>query len=494
MKTLSFPKITTALKAKERAKIIFRYALIDDEEGTDHKKEIDDLRSVIPSSQIKEHNFYVELFRFVNMLDFDLQTAYLRLKIIEAKMSHLDFLLNLDTAVEYLGSLSCFLPRFMTRKQYDDLFVKHKQDELSAVFSITQLARHEAIARLKKEGWLKENEYLNDVEERIERYIGRTETKLIDEEVAAIKNALEHWQRLKDREAVFASVYSSYEQYIGLNDDQLREKIKTSGKILFPSQEEISRWQQTVKEEKEKIENLVKEGKLIAQPVGDKTGWYSCPSDKGLPGITALSWYQYQGKLDNSFNEILEKKDDLMDMHEGNIAIPISPWENKQDDCPAEDTRKMIFKLIDDLRIVEKKEEAGSSYLELKPNIKEVILILIKEIYELYARIISYVAAITHLEERFFDGQYLISRKKWFGDAEKETAGEIAKDHNEAMARLIKHYNRFNSDNQEITFPNQEEYFITLPEQTDEKIYKQVVFGLISDAIEKSGFNPHYEG
>jgi hypothetical protein len=113
---------------------------------------------------------------------------------------------------------------------------------------------------------------------------------------------------------------------------------------------------------------------------------------------------------------------------------------------------------------------------------KRVAEILV-DIKSLYSRLLGYIDGIKSLENRFFDGEYVISRKTWFAKFALEKYEEIQKDY-VAVTDLIQFRRAINDEDEEYA-----DSLKSNPEM-DQKSSDLIQEKLIQWAINDSGYKP----
>ncbi|MFC1790328.1 hypothetical protein ACFLZP_02490 [Patescibacteria group bacterium] len=490
MKNFKLSSLAPNLTAKERAKMLAAYALKQEEEDKDYSKELEDLNSYIPNHQIPEHNFYINILKSMVYVYADLQTAYLHLELAGKQLVITDNFLMLDIIVDNLCWQMRHTPQIATRHQFDQWFEEIREKELSAVFSLEQLAKHEALKRLKQEGSFDKKEDIVSIEEELEENANKTAEQMLENHVASTQKGIKKYQLLKRRKSPLASVYEDYKPSIGLTVDQLKGKLKEKYDYQPPNPERVSKWQQAVTEEKNKLEQLVQKGVLIEGVVGSEIGWYGTIKDKGQKGITAQSWYDYEGKQDKSLNEFLSDKDKVVEFHKGPLAVEISPYSDKEK-CYGQENQQRLVKTLTKFKLIKlTKNKESKKVLNLKKETKDNLTSCLKDLKVISLKSLAYIRAIKRIEKCYFDNHPIISRKTWFGTRAKKAASRIVDNHNQKLTLVINYYNRFNTDQKEITFPKINQFWLRLPKKAEKKETNEVVDLIIKRAIESSKYSP----
>jgi len=415
--------LAAGLTGKEAAKLVVKYLLKGEKEGTSYGSEIKTIVSNISPNQASEYSYYYHISLALGLLLLDLQTAYLHVQLANASLEKIHLgVFSLDLVVKPI-LISCrFIPKILTEADLETLYKKYREEELSRVMPINKVAEYETYHRLEKEGLFKGvDSYPEDI---IDWLTGRE----------------------KDEEA--------------------------------PTKEQIEKWNSVLVEEKEKLETLVKEDILKEAPVVEEFGWYhNSKGDgvkyKGTRGITSRSWYEYKDKQDKGLNEHINDRVGLVSWNDGELALALSEdsKRNSKDNpeiCWGEYWRSSAIRLVEKIQPV---KSDGKSLKFQEEEYKELVKHTVNRFHEEYQQFLNHRELILKLETDYFDGMQVLDREKSQLNESviKEVKG-YADAHNEIVNKVIDSHNDFHDDKKDKkTFEEINDYLVNLPEKADEK-------------------------
>ncbi len=413
-------ELTQSLSGKEAAKLVVNYSIKEDKEG-DAKKyaaEVKTIVSAVSQYQAQEYNNYLKIYEVVNMLVLDLQTAVLDLEITATSLEYYGFVVfQLDIIAE--GILRCirFIPKIVTEEDFEQLYLKRKEEMLGEVTPLVKVTEYETFHRLQKEGVFSREDYPQETADWISSNTGK---------------------------------------------DKLSKEL-------------LVKWSVTLKEEAEKIERLIKEGVLKEGPVVSDFGWYhNGANHKGTRGITIRSWYGYKDKWDKSVNEHIDNKARLVSSHEGEIALALSDFaiyksKERPDVCAGEYWRSSAIKFVEDIKPLSVKDNK----LEFEHGgHQELIKLFARRFEDQYQHLLNYQALLVKIESEYFDGMHLVNREDSYLEPKTNERFKVkAEEHKHLVTRSVETYNPFKKIEgwKNTILEDQENYLISLPENAAEK-------------------------
>jgi len=344
-KNLDLIKVSENLTPKERAKLVITLRLKGIEEiqklPLEEVKEMArkqtmptqaDITKIVnacPQDQIRAYNAYIELeHRVRNKVLTDIEYYLQRLDGLEGRIAPLRYAFGISPLTYHALEAVKRLPRLVTKEEYEEGLKKAREIQRAEVWEMegegnANLAEWEAYYRLKKEGKIKEEstDFIDGWISYIEKY-GKTKGELIDEAVKSVKYGLEEYLKHKKRTGKDDPIWKDYKKYEGLSEKELKEAVAKdyastdydiSERITAqPTKEEYELWHKTVKEERERILQAVKDGKLKWVKRKEKRYDRETKSWKWeeVEGIESGSYYDWKDRYD---------KDDLQS--EDNIEL-----------------------------------------------------------------------------------------------------------------------------------------------------------------------------
>jgi len=546
-KDLDLTKVSENLTPKERAKLVIALRLKGIEETKnltlDEIKEMAKKQSLptqadiikadiikivnaCPQEQIREYNAYIELEHRVRNkvltgIEYDLDY----LDALEGRVSQLTYALGISPLTSHALEMVKRLPHLVTKEEYEKGLKKAREIIRQEVREIDgegniNLAEWEAYYRLKKEGKIKEEstDFLDGWISYIEKY-GKTKEELIDEAVKSVKYGLE--QHLKyQRRAGKDRYWESYKKYEGLTDKELREAVikdhtgtdtDISERITAqPTKEEYELWQKTVKEERERILQAVKDGKLKWVKRKEKKYDRETKSWKleEVEGIELGSYYDWNGRYrkyteggnmgynpfsedcielgyiegkgvvllgDPSLTEEEEEKEEAIA-----IATPNTSFYYASSSA-VEMTKKMLTQYLEALLPVRvdkdrKKILTNEDTVKIKLSSKEVeeaLKAFVKKATETIKNIYNRITLVEAVEKKHFDGMQIASRDPTnpTGSIARALAqiNRFTKRHNEHLRGIVKQFNSLDWGTWDYKFEGLDELLINPDQQPDQK-------------------------
>jgi len=534
-KTLDLTKVSENLTPKERAKLVITLRLKGLEEikyiSADELKEIVkkqslptqvDITKIVnacPQEQIKEYNAYIELeHRVRNKVLTDIEYYLEYLDALEGRVSRLTYALGISPITSQALEMVKRLPRLVTREEYERGLKKAREIIRSEVLTLEgsyNLAEQEAYNRLIKEGKIEEtSDYLTDWLDYIEDY-GKTREELIGKAVNGAKHGLGEYLKYKKRTGN-GNVWEDYKKYEGLTDKKLREAVAKGIGDPTTTKEDYELWQKTVKEERERILQAVKDGKLkwVKQKVKNfdqETKSWKWEEVEGVEEGSYYDWKERHQKYageengegkgynplaedciefryiegkgvvyvgDPSLTEEEEEKEEL-------IAI-VAPENNFFAGIKGvETTKEALKKYLEALLPVRvdrdrKKYLKGDDTVSIRLSSKEVEVALktfVIKATETIKTIYTRIALVEAIEKKHFDGMEIVSRdpQNPTGTIARALAqvNQFAKEHNEHLQGIVKQFNRLNWGSWEYKFEGLEELLIDSDQEPDQKLIEE---------------------
>ena len=545
-KTLDLTKVSENLTPKERATLVLTLRFKGFEEiknlSIDELREIGkeqlapnqaDITKIInacPQEQIKEYNTYIELeHRVRNSVLMGIEYHLEHLDALEGRVSRLTYALGISPITSQALEMVKRLPRVVTREEYEKGLEKAREMIRSEVLTLEgsyNLAEQEAYDRFIKEGKIEETaDYLTDWLDYIEDY-GKTREELIGKAVNGAKHGLGEYLKYKKRTGN-GNVWEDYKKYEGLTDKKLREVVAKGIGDPTTTKEDYELWQKTVKEERERILQAVKDGKLkwVKRKVKNfdqETKSWKWEEVEGVEQGSYYDWKERHQKYageeggekagynplaedciefryiegkgvvyvgDPSLTEEEEEKEELMA-----VVIPNQLFAGT---IAVETTKKALTAYLETLLPVRvdkgiKKYLKGDDTASIRLSSKEVEEALknfVRKATETIKNIYTRIALVEAIEKKHFDGMEIVSRdpQNPTGTIARALAqvNQFAKEHNEHLQGIVKQFNRLNWGSWEYKFEGLEELLINPDQQPDQN---EVEEGL-AEIEEEAGIN-----
>ena len=211
--------LAKTLSGKEAALLVIDYHIRGEKEKKDYSDEVKTISSTITYSDThrrQEYIFYHDMWRNCGFYSLDLQTSVMNLEIYAWKLEAIKQVMY-DNGFKYmLARFMNMLPRYLTQKQFDELYLKCREKMLAEQLPVECVAQYEAFQTLKKERLVPENVHLgvDDVfsgnqklEDTFDEYTDKT-VKVLE---ADFKKGLLKEIKVRDK----AGWYHNGEEYIG---------------------------------------------------------------------------------------------------------------------------------------------------------------------------------------------------------------------------------------------------------------------------------------
>ena len=413
-------ELAKSISGKECALLVIGYYQQGERDGKEYEEEIKAIRSTISpyssDSKRKEYIFYYKLWWNMTLFELDLQTCMLDLQCMGKQLQTIEMALVHEVVNYHNLLLFSWTPKIITEQQFVDIYNKERLSRLEEVIPLSELARYEAFHRLQDEGYFKKESYIDDADEKDEK------------------------------------------------------------------------WKQTVASELTRLRDAIKSGKLKDAKVANVLGWYhNGKKYLGQEGITAKSWYDYSGKLDEDFNVHLDRKGELVEWEFGRYAVAMDGTllsrlsKSKLPD--GEEHRTYFEKRLRDILIL-KEDELVLDFKE--DSYKQLIFARQKEAQDWIQRLLNHLEVVDKIEKEIFGKKVSVNRLK---DQAKGLIERLMEGHNEAIPSLLKGYNILRKDTKfQFTFKDQEKYRLKSDLEPEAEWVNETIDKLVELANEDSGY------
>ena len=393
-KNLDLAKVSENLTPKERAKLVISLRLKGIEETknlpvkeTARKQtmptqaDITKIVNACPQEQIREYNAYIEIeHRVRNKVLTDIEYQLQRLDALEGRIAPLRYALGISPLTYHALEAVKRLPRVVTKEEYEEGLKKAREIRRAEVWRIegegnANLAEWEAYYRLKREGKIKEKS----------------------------ADSIDGWI----------------------------EKIEKCGK----TKEEYKLWRKTVKEERERIAQAVKDGKLKwvkrkQREYDRETKSWKWEEVEGIEGGSYYDWKDRYNKNDIQSEENIELRyvegkgvvyvddpDLTEEEKDRSTLIAIAPPSNSSPQL-VETHKEKISRFLETLLPVRvDKEKKGPvknediAKLRLStPQVEEALMGFVAKAEETIRIIRNNIALVWAVEIKHFDGMSVTSQ------------------------------------------------------------------------------------
>jgi|GEM_PF-6020388 len=296
MNNLNLAKVSTTLTPKERAKLVISYQLkafqdLSDEDFQKYKNgEADDIQlsgyaevmqllAGCPPDQGREYNFYISLKQEVwQKIVPGIHDQVMRLTILEGNLANIKQLLHTAPFIHHAVEELERMPVVVSKEDYDKAVNESREYERSVTLSLEgrfNLVEQEAYALLVTTDHINQGGDLDSYLDYVNDF-GKTEEQIVGEKMEEVQKGVDKYLKMKkrfDREDPFFNFYSDF---VGLNEEELRAKIKEKypNQFTLPSAEEYERWKQTLEDERARLLEAVQKGELKAKEKGVEAGSY----------------------------------------------------------------------------------------------------------------------------------------------------------------------------------------------------------------------------
>jgi len=458
-KTLNLTKVSESLTPKERAKLVITLRLkglaedtvIKDLTIAEFRKlksegklppfpkqaDITKIVNACPQEQIREYNAYIEFeykIRREILLDIEFSLQYL--DALEGRIAPLRYAFGISPLTYHALEAVKRLPRLVTKEEYEKGLERAREIIRSEVLALKErynLVEKEAYHRLIKEGKIEEGTdtgWLDGWLDYIEDY-GKTREELIAEAVKGAKNGLEEYRKHKERTGKDDPIWKDYKKYEGLTEKELGEAITKGIGDPTTTKEDYDLWHKTVKEERERILQAVKDGKLKWVKRKEKKFDRETKSWKleEVEGIEQGSYYDWKDRYDKENDLLSEKNIELRYVESKGVVYVGDPSLTEEEE---EKQELIAIKVWDTLSIhkegitsfleallpirVDKKGKwrlKGDDTVKLRlstSQVEEALIGFVVKTQETIRTIKNNIALVEAVEEKHFDGMEIVSR------------------------------------------------------------------------------------
>lgn len=520
MADLNLSQVSAKMTPRERAKLVIALGLKgfdaigyeDKELPTD--KDILQVVTACPPEEGREYNSYIKLRDWVYQVAMPiLETQEQYLEALEGRISRIRYALSTSPIVNRAIEELRWLPRLVTREEYEKGLDKAKEVVRRGVSELEgkcNLTEWEAYHRLLAEGKIPEEstDYIDGWVEYIDKY-GKTKEQLIDKAVEGAKYGLGEYLKYTNRLGKEDDTWKSYKKYEGLSDKELREEVikdyagedtDISEGIKQPSKETYELWQKTVKEERERILQAVKDGKLkwvkrrikdydhankkwfYREAEGVEEGSYIDWKDrhhkyegeeggeKGYHPLSAkcieLRYIEGKGVVNANDPDLTEEEEEKME------HIAIAPDDNYPMTTPewVKTRKQMILTVLEMLlpvRVDKPKgldEDKPVSIRLSRPQLEEALKGFVSKATATINDIHNYIAVVEMIEQKHFDGMQIVSR-----DPKNPTAtisralravDGLVTSHNDELKRVAEEFTKMGQGYYEFKFDNLQDLLV----------------------------------
>lgn len=569
---INLTSISKRMTAKERAKLTTSLVLkgletVDPDKDKKLPTEVDIARitNACPPEQAREYNFYIgirqSIYRVI-LTSIELELSYL--EALDGRANQIRHALSITPIVNEVLRMVRQQPVLVSKEDYDKAVVEAIKKESNSILELTgshyaTISKGEAIqiagkaiatgqisraTSLENKTGIVEREAYNRLvhegkidQERIPDYIdgwidfindyNKTDEEIIATKVEEEKDGLKRYLRSKKTtenapEGRLHKLWESYAKYEGLTDKEIGELIikekeeqdkkNNTNWLLRPTKEEYSLWQTTLKEEKERIDKAISEGKLTLTK--GKQRRYNRETKEWekveVEGITAGSYYNWKDKRPekSDYNPLKEEyiefryiegkgvvnindPDLTEEEQERGEAIAITiPNDRFMHDKLIKSNRNMIIEALESLlpvQVVEKRHERLKKLdteepLHLRITEKELLEAMqtfIGKVHDTIKKINGYIAVIEAIEYKYFDGMQIVSRdpKNASGAIGRAIVGieEVVNSHNKELENIEKVFSSFDWGNFEYVLEDKEKLLLNAKVPVDiDWVNKQV--------------------
>ncbi|EKD84725.1 MAG: hypothetical protein ACD_38C00169G0026 [uncultured bacterium] len=484
--------LAESLSGKDCALLVIEYNNKEKKDGKNYNEEIKTIVATIPpyanDGRRQEYIFYWTLWSNFGFLSLDLQTNILSLKVTQRRLGIAESIFVSSCLIHHLSLTFRWIPKIYTPEQFEQVYKKLREEHLAEVMPLIQIVRHETFLKLQKEGFLDKDDDNEGVINWYEVDNYKTLEELISEQAKEIKDYLDDEEKRKKRGAIAAGE-DIYTEYIGLSLDEIAEKVKQLGIITKSPEEEVKRWKKEVALEESKIRALIKEGRLMQGSVTDVASWYhNGQGFIGTEGITALSWYDFQDKLDKNFNKHIDDKNGLVEFCEGEFLIANGGGagyvRDGETDCSAEKTR---LRVIDQLKDYQTIKEDDEGYLDITSDeLKSAFIARIEDAQKTIKLVKEHLEVIKRGKDELFDNVVEIA-----DDLVREGESLIKKvvtDQEDTLDMVVKQFSLL-AFFKDVKWKDKEKYKLNPDIEIDEEWVEKTIEDLIGNANKESGNN-----
>ena len=538
-KDLDLTKVSENLTPKERAKLVITLRLRGIEEtknlSLDELKEMArkqtmptqaDITKIVnacPQEQIREYNAYIELeHRVMSKVLTNIEYYLQRLDGFEGRIAPLRYAFGISPLTYHALEAVERLPHLVTKEEYEKGLERAREIRRAGVWGIegegnANLAEWEAYYRLKKEGKIKEEstDFIDGWISYIEKY-GKTKDELIGEAVKSVKYGLEQYLKHKQRTGEEDRLWKDYKKYEGLGEKELRGAVTKnyastdydiSERITAqPTKEEYELWHKTVKEERERILQAVKDGKL--KWVKRKQREYDRETKswkwEEVEGIESGSYYDWEDRYDKD-NLQSEENIELRYIEGKGVVYVGDPSLTEEEEEKEEliaikvwntfsPPKEVITSFLEALLPVKvDKEKKGllknEDIVKLRlstPQVEEALTGFVTKAEETIRIIQNNIALVREIEAKHFDGMSLTSQDPTnpIGTIPRalKAIEELTQRHNSHIKLIEETFNKMGGGFWEYKLERVDDFLINPDQRADQKWVEQELEDLEKEA------------
>jgi hypothetical protein len=482
MSNMNLTKVSTNLTARERAKLVISYQLksfqnlkeADFQKYQDGDKdeiqlfgdaEVKQLLAGCPPEQGREYNFYIGLKQHIwQKIVPDIHDQVMRLSVLEGSIANVKQLLHTAPFIQHAIEELERMPVVVSKVEYDEAVNKSREYERTVVLSLEgrySLVEQEAYALLVTENHINEGGDLDSYLDYMDDF-GRTEEEIVNEKVEEVQKGVAKYLKKKERIGSEDPFFKYYSEFVGLNGEQLRAKVKEkyADQFILPSVEEHERWKQTLESERKRLLGAVQKGELKAKGDGVEAGsYYDWPHRHQKFAGEANSTHEYWNPLHEECMEIGISDGEVISSSQAKTEdwrqIVVATLHNENtlgfgSTESGERRRESVAYLLKHLAVCELEEKNFGSEQRIikltKAEYKDSLKLFSQKAQECLQEIAEDIALIKAVEEKYFDGMDIVNgggEVDYFSvDYFAKQANTIAESHNRDMKEVENSFTR----------------------------------------------------
>lgn len=433
-KKLNISKLAETLTPLERARLVIEDEYYTKEKGgglltPEERQALRDGVKNYTDEQRQEYAYYIYLWANLPFLFIDMQTCWLRLNVLGGALRTIHSRIQLYPALLRAIRLLKRYPVLISEKDYKERVERNKQQLLNEVLSIEGLAKEEAFYSLKEqkkidEDWIDDWSYQCYLETTAEERIKSRLKFLVENE--------------------------------GYTEEEAKEEIKTKYddfKKGEPTPKEKQDWEQETKNQRNRIDQLVKEGVLKIKE-GKLSRYFEAERNKLVEGITIESWYNYKDKKDRDFNKALEECFNNLELEDRDnktkdleFAVSYSSDRILGKDNLEKDYKyhsdyevEISIELLKAMSVLEIEDKFSfQEKIAFKEGFKKPLLFLIKEVRNKIKDLLLFKEAINYFEKKLGTNFISSTQRKDLNDY-LQTGKELQNKYDEEIKNLLRDF------------------------------------------------------
>ncbi len=484
--------LAESLSGKECALLAIEYDNKEKKDDKSYKEEIKTIAATISpysnDNKRQEYVFYWTLWSNLCFIGLDLQTNMLLLRVIYRQLGTARSIFVSSCLIHHIYLTFRWMPKIYTSDQFEQTYKKLREEHLAQVLPLTQVARHETFLKLQQDGFLDKDDESEGVIDWYEKDSDKTLEELIKEQAKEIKDYLDDDEKAKKRGAISVGE-DIHTEYVGLSLDEIEEKLKQSGTVTKPPEDEIKRWKKELSLEESKIRALIKAGQLTPATVTDSFGWYHNGQEFiGMEGIAAQSWYDFNNKIDKGFNKHMDDKNELVEFCEGEFLVASGGGagyvKEGEATCSAEQTRLRVIDQLSEYKTIKQDEEG---YLNItEEDLKTSFVERINKAQGAIKLVKEHLQVIKRAKEEFFDNVVDIA-----DDLVKDgelLIQEVVSDLQKTLDFIVKDFSLLAFD-KDVKWKDEEKYKLNPEIEIDDEWVEKTIDDLIGLANRESHYS-----